>query len=47
MTYIDMHDTSELDITILDKAKVTINKYGGIIHGDTDRAKIKLHIQEN
>jgi hypothetical protein len=47
MTYIDMYDNTSLDLTILDKAQVTINKYGGIIHGDTDKAKIKLHIQEN
>ena len=47
MTYIDMYDNTELDLTILDKAKVTVNKYGGIIHGDTEKAKIKLHIQEN
>lgn len=47
MTYIDMYDNTELNLTILDEAKVTINKYGGIIHGDTDKAKIKLHIQEN
>jgi hypothetical protein len=42
-----MYDDTSLDLTISDKAKVTINKYGGIITGDTDKAKIKLHIQEN
>lgn len=47
ITYIDAHDNTEMNLTILGKAKVVINKYGGIIHGDTDMARIKLHIQEN
>lgn len=47
ITYIDMHNDTELNLSISDKAKVIVNKYGGVIKGDIDKARVKLHTERN
>lgn len=47
ITYIDMYDNTELNLFIQDKAKVVVNKYGGFIHGDIEKARVKLHTVQN
>jgi hypothetical protein len=47
ITYVDMYDNSKLNISIHGSAKVVVNKYGGFIQGDIDKARIKLHTEEN